>query len=555
MKRISFILILLTLIVTGSFAQPSKVKNAYKAIFTLNTYNAKNELIGTSHGVFIKDNGEAISDLKPFLGASKATITDSKGKVTEVKRIIGINEIYDVAHFTVQAKTPAAQLASASSKEGSQIWLVSNENNKLTITSASISRTEKIQDKYSYYIFNANIPNDANACPFVNAEGEVLGLLQPSITSSNVHAVDAQFAASIRASALSYNDLAFKQIHLPVALPANQDQALLFMMMSENSNDSIKRINAINDFISSFPTAVDGYSSKAQYLAENNQFDEASSIMETAIKKAANKDEAHFKYSKLIYWKQIYKKQYDYKPWTLNKALKEVKSAGNINSQPAYKFLEGQILFAKGDYSAAYTLFNSLTTSYSKNGEIYYQMAQCRQMLNASQKEIIALLDSAISHTDTLRLQEAAPYFWARANAYNADGQYRQAVFDFTRYEIVMNHRVGADFYYTREQAEKKGKLFQQALADITRAVLLAPQEPAYIAEKANLEIKINMLDNALVTAQECVKRFPDYSDGILILGLVQIYKGNKTEGLSNMRKAQDMGNEQAKSLVEKYSK
>ena len=118
-----------------------------------------------------------------------------------------------------------------------------------------------------------------------------------------------------------------------------------------------------------------------------------------------------------------------------------------------------------------------------------------------------------------------------------------------------MNHRGGADFYYTREQAEKKGKLFQQALADITRAVLLAPQEPAYIAEKANLEIKINMLDNALVTAQECVKRFPDYSDGILILGLVQIYKGNKTEGLSNMRKAQDMGNEQAKSLVEKYSK
>ncbi len=84
---------------------------------------------------------------------------------------------------------------------------------------------------------------------------------------------------------------------------------------------------------------------------------------------------------------------------------------------------------------------------------------------------------------------------------------------------------------------------------------MLAPKEPLYWAEKASLELRVNMIDEAMKTAQHCVELAPDYADGYLLLGLAQVQKGNKAEGLENMKKAQELGNEQAEKLIEKYSK
>jgi len=176
-------------------------------------------------------------------------------------------------------------------------------------------------------------------------------------------------------------------------------------------------------------------------------------------------------------------------------------------------------------------------------------------MMKAPASEVIALLDSAINNTDTLRIQEAAPYFLARADAYNSVDSFRQAVFDYTRYEILVNGQVNAAFYYLREQTEVKARLYKQALNDIMRAILLAPKEPTYFAEKASLELKVNLIDDAIKTANLCIELAPDYADGYLILGLAQISKKNKTEGLANLEKAKQLGSEQAQPLIDKYSK
>lgn len=556
MKIINIIIITLLFSVSGeSKAQSSAVKNAAKSVFKLTTYNSDGTLLATSNGVFIGEEGEGISNLQPFIGAAKAVVTDTKGKSMNVTRILGINDIYDMARFRVDGKTIPLNPASSVSASGSQVWLLPFSTKAPSITPATVKDVETFMEQYSYYIFTFNAPDDTEGCPFVNSAGQIIGLMQPSTTNTDIHATDANFARSLNTTGLSFSNATMQKIGIPAALPNTKDQALLALIISEQDKDSTKREAAISDFISQYPDLIDGYTARAQAYINTNNFDDATKEMETAIKNVAKKDEAHYNYSKLIYNKEIYKNDIPYANWNLDKALDEINKAYAINPHPTYLHQKAQIIFSKGQYQEAYDTFISLLNTEINNPELFYEAARCKQMLKAPAKEIIALLDSAINNTDTLRIQEAAPYFLARAEIYNEIDSFRQAVFDYTRYEVLSNRNVNANFYYIREQAEVKAKLYKQALFDITTAIIMNPQEPTYYAEKASLELKVNMLDDAIKTANLCIKVAPEYSDGYLILGLAQIKKENKAEGLANLRKANDLGSTQAQALIEKYSK
>jgi len=553
-KRIYFIAILFFAAIVKAVAQPASVKGAARSVFLLTTYDNTGAELATSHGVFVGGNGECISDLKPFIGATRAVVTDSKGAQMNVSRMLGANDIYDVARFSVEGKTipmPIAQTAA----QGSKVWLVGFGDKTPVMTAATVKSVERFMEKYSYYIFSLTPPDGTRSCPFINEQGQVIGLMQPSQTSFNTYATDARYIADLQVSGMSVNDANLRKIGIPTALPTDKTQALIALMMAEQSNDSIKRVSAADDFIERFPTAVDGYASRAQIFVDANDFGSAAHYMETAIKKAEPKDEAHFRYSKLIYYKELYKGSLPYKDWSLDKALDEAKQANAVNPQPFYEHLQAQILFSKGEYQTAYGMFTKLLDTPIRNNELFYEVSRCKLMLQAPTEEIVALLDSAIANTDTVQFQTAAPYFYARAEAYETLGKYRDAVFDYTRYEYLMNRRVQPVFYYIREQAEVKAKLFKQALNDIAIAILSNPEEPMYLAEKASLELKVNMLDEAMKTANLCIKRWPEYSDGFLILGLAQIHKGNKSEGVGNLEKAKQLGNQQAQGFIDKYSK
>lgn len=553
-KRIYFIIVLLAAINLSLKAQPAAVKNVAKSVFTLTTFDKDGTELMSSHGIFIGNDGEAISDLKPFIGAAKAVVTDSKGVQMNVTRILGANDIYDMAHYSVDGKTIPATLAQ-SAVPGSKVWLVGYGAKNPPIAATTVKSVERFMDKYSYYIFTLTTPDNTNLCPFVNEQGQVIGLMQPSTTNFDIHATDARFAADLQVSGMSVNDANLKKIGIPTALPTDKNQALLALMMAEQNADSVKKAAAVNDFIEQYPTLVDGYASRAQMFVDANDFESAAKDMETAIKKAEPKDEAHYRYSKIIYYKEIYKNTFPYKSWSLDKALDEILQAYSLNPQPFYKHQQAQIIFSKGEYQKAYDMFTELLNTPIRSNELFYEASRCKQMLNAPATEVIALLDSAIACTDTLQIRSAAPFFYSRAEAYASAGKYREASFDFRRYEVLVNGQVGAEFYYMREQMEVKAKLFKQALADITLATLVNKEEAMYVAEKASLELKVNMLDEALQSAQVCVTKWPKYADGFMLLGLAQIHKGNKTEGLANLEKAKQLGSQQVQTLIDKYSK
>ena len=74
-----------------------------------------------------------------------------------------------------------------------------------------------------------------------------------------------------------------------------------------------------------------------------------------------------------------------------------------------------------------------------------------------------------------------------------------------------------------------------------------------YFAEKASLLLRVNMKEEAFATADNCVKMAPEYAEGYLLRGLAAVQQGRKKQGLDDLQKAKELGNEQAQSLIDKY--
>lgn len=533
-------------------AQPSAVQRTTKAVFTLNTYNADGSLLASTHGFFIHNDGTAISQWSPFVGAARAEAIDADGRKHAVECICGANELYNLAKFRVSGQVTTAKLADESKSSGTQAWVIGSTDRKTETQKANIVSTEKFMDKYTYYIVGA-LSGDMSGCPMVNSTGEVMALVQQSKTGADYHATSARFAADLRAPALSSNDPTLRQTAIRIDLPEDHQEALLSLLLAASQSDSTKYAETIEAFIKKFPNAPDGYYSRAEAETNAARFTDAARDMEKAISCAERKDEAHFSYARLIYRKELYMTDYPFSEWSLDKARQEAQQAYNINPLPVYRHLMAQIDYSQGNTQQALDVFTELTHTPLRNAELYYEIAQCRQRLGAPQAQIIEMLDSAIS---ICKDNEAASYYLARAVLFDEAGEYRRAVQDYNRYDtllVLSGQLPSPQFYYQREQCELNGKLYQQALEDISRAVVLAPSEPLYLAEKASLLLRVNRKEEALTAARQCVAIAPQYAEARLLLGIALVQNNQKKDGLAELQKAMELGNEQAKSLIEKY--
>ena len=80
---------------------PKWVKKARKAVFSIITYNDKDEILRTGNGFFVDSKGVGVSQYALFEGAQRATIVDADGKGFEVEAIMGVDDLYDVIKFKV----------------------------------------------------------------------------------------------------------------------------------------------------------------------------------------------------------------------------------------------------------------------------------------------------------------------------------------------------------------------------------------------------------------------------------------------------------------------
>jgi tetratricopeptide (TPR) repeat protein len=326
------------------------------------------------------------------------------------------------------------------------------------------------------------------------------------------------------------------------------------LYMGASSLDSASYVALVNEVIEKYPKAPDGYQYRAPLHLSAHNFDAAQRDMEQAISLAEKKDEAHFSFSRLILQKELYMKAYPYEPWSLDKAMDEAEKAYAINPMPVYQQQQALVLFAQKKYEEAADKYLALTKTDLRSPELFYEASRCKELLNDTTAQL-AMLDSAVAMFNRPLLKEAAPYLLARAQIRLNLKHYRDAVFDMNDYESLMRNQLNANFYYLRYQADMGGRLYQQALNDINRAIEIDEKEMFYRAEKASLLIRVGHFEEAIETARELIKLEPNQSDGYLFLGLALCLDNKKAEGLQQLQKALDMGDPQAAGFIEKYGK
>lgn len=554
MKKHIISLVILILSAAASMAQPSTVKKVGKSTFALTTYD-KDGTVKSSNtfGVFISTDGEAIGLWSPFIGANRATVTTMDGSVMEVTMIMGANELYDVCKFKVNGKTAPSTIAGSPAVTGEKLWLVGVSNKKAVTKECPVAKVETFMDKYSFYLLSSDNVPDTSGQPVANDKGQIVGLMQTPNNEGGIHAIDAKYAADMKTTGLSVSSAMFQQTGIRLALPDEKEQALIMLMISAEAKDSLQQALYINDFIEKFPTSIDGYSMRAINNVNAGNFEKADQDMRLALNKVDDKAEAHAEYSRVIYQKMIFSPDTAYTKWSFDTALDEIKAAQSISQKPTYRHHEAQIEYAKGNYAKACEMFTELTKADLRHEELFLETAQCKTQLGAPDSEIISLLDSAVAACPQPLTNISAPYVLARGNEYTRIGEYRKALADFNVYDTLMLGRGSSDFYYAKFKCEVQVKQYQQALNDIAHAAYLQPKEPLYLAEMASLQLRLNLLDDAIKTAELCIRVDSGCADAYIIKGVASVHKDQKAEGLQAFEKAKELGDERAQPLIDKY--
>ena len=230
MKRIISLCIIIAAMLP-IMAQSSQVKKAAKNIFKLTTFNAEGKLLSTSYGILIDADGTALSSWNPFVGASSANILDAQGRKYDVDCLIGANEIYNVSKFRVvvpnekKMQIAPVNITSETVPVGGECWMVEYGMKNPAIKRFSPSIVETFADNLPYYTFEQTASDDLAGSPFLNASGELMGLMQPATKRTDLYCPSAQYAMSMTVNALTANQATIRQTNIRVALPDTYDQA------------------------------------------------------------------------------------------------------------------------------------------------------------------------------------------------------------------------------------------------------------------------------------------------------------------------------------------
>ena len=294
-----------------SYAQatPKWAGKAKKAVFSIVTYDKDNKIKNTGNGFYINENGTALSDYTLFEGAERAVIINADSKELPVLRILGANSMYDIVKFNTETdkKTIALKSASQPASVGETVYLLPYSTQKAaTCQTGTVTKVDTIGDKAYYYTLAMTTNEKTVSCPIMNANGEVLGLIQKNASdeAKESYAIGATYGASLSITALSLNDMSLNKIGIKKGLPETEDQALVYLFMASSQQNQDEYITTLNDFLEQYPNSADGYIRRATtYMGFND--DEHNALADADLKKAlevtANKSETQYNIAKLIY--------------------------------------------------------------------------------------------------------------------------------------------------------------------------------------------------------------------------------------------------------------
>ena len=544
---------------------PKWVNKARKAVFSVITYDKNDKILNTGNGFYIDETGTAVSDYSLFEGAERAIIVTTEGKELPVKYIMGASDIYDVVKFKAETDkkqeylVPAPQPAAV----GETVYLLPYSTQKsVSGQSGKITKVDSISNDSFYYTLDMQTTDKTVSCPLMNANGEVLGLIQKNVSddSKESFAIGIGYAQSLSIGALSGNDFTLNSIGIRKGLPENESEALVYLYMISSKLDREEYISLLNEFIAMYPKNPEGYVRRATAQAtfnDDEHYQLAEEDLENMLKIAEPKEEVHSSIAKFLYNYLLgIGAQEPYKEWTYERAIDEINAAIQISPAPIYYQTMGNIYFAMQKYPEALAAYDFVNRSSLASANSFYSAARTRERMGSEDKtEIIALMDSAIAKFNPPYGREAAPYICERARIKSEAGQHREAVFDYNLYSEAMLGQVSAEFYITREIEEMQCKMYQQALDDINKAVEMEPNNSDYWMEKGSVHLRINQPDEAIKALEKAISLNDKNAAAYRMLGYCQISQKKEAEGMTNLQKAKELGDTVADELLQEYQK
>ena len=565
MKKTIWIMTCCLVAQLASAQAPKWAEKAKKAVFSVVTYDKENKIKGTGNGFYIDAQGTALSDYTLFENAARAVVINADGKQQDVSRILGANSMYDIVKFNtpIDKKQTTLTLASQPAKVGETVYLLPYSTQKATtLQTGKVTSVDSIGNNSFYYTLEMKTGEKTVSCPIMNANGEVLGLIQKNASDESMesYAIGASYGASLAISALSMNDGALNKIGIKKALPDTEEQALVFLYMSSEQMDKETYLSVLNDFLSQYPHSMEGYIRRANYymsMKDTSKYPLADEDLKKAIEVSSSKEDAMFQVAKAMYSYLIsLEGKEGYEEWSYDKTLELIRDAIQKNSQPIYVQLEGDVLFAQGKYGEAFNCYDKVNQSSLASAATFYSASKAKQLTEGSDiNEVLALMDSAIVKLSKPYFGEAAPYFYERADLRAQAGKYREAVMDYNTFYDAVSGDVTAYFYFQREQAEMQCRMYQQALNDINKAVEMAPEEVDYWVEKGSVHLRVNQLDEAIAAFNKALSMNDQYAAAYRMLGYCQAMQKKNKEACANFARAKELGDEVVDQLIEKYCK
>lgn len=331
---------------------PKWANKARKAVFSVITYNKENQILNTGNGFYIDENGTAVSDYTLFKGAERAVVVTADGKELPVEYILGANDMYDVVKFKTAAdkKIVALQPTSRPGAVSETVYVLPYSTQKAASgTHGTISKIDTISNNSFYYTLNMKTGEKTVSCPVMNAEGEVVGLVQKNSDkeSTSSYAIGIGYAKSLSITALSANDFTLNTIGIKKGLPEDESQALVYLYMSSSNLSKEEYLNLLNEFIQQYPKNSEGYSRRAIcYIGygDDAHYALAEKDLQTMVEVNENKGDAYYNLSKLLYNYVLgLQGAKPYGDWTMERALKEINTALENDKQGLYYQLQGDI--------------------------------------------------------------------------------------------------------------------------------------------------------------------------------------------------------------------
>lgn len=536
---------------TLSAQTPKWFKKARKAQLNIVTYDATGQLLHTTNGFFIDADGTALSDYASFKGAVRAVAIDESGKEWPVRCIAGASALYDVVKICVDIKksTPLT-IAKVNALKGQNAYIMPYLSSKAGVTShAQIEKAETFNELYAYYTLPVKATEKMAACPVMNDDGEVIGLLQLAAkeTTEQCFAISADYAASLATTAMSATVADYRDLLMRKSLPADAEQANSFIYLI-GTRDTALYLSYVDDFINAFPKQANGYTMKAEMLSAKGDYAGAEEAWNAGIKETGDKDELLYSRARTIY-SRVQEGRTLPEEWTLERSVEDIDAAFAAKPEPVYTTMKAHILYGQKRYAEACQLFLDVNKTNLRSASNFLYAAQCQQMLGDT-TAVLALQDSAVACYTKPYITDAAPALLMRAQTRLSLGKYREAVSDLNDYEHLVRNDLNANFYYQREQAEMRCRMYQQALNDIERATKLEPDEPLFHAELAAVNYRFSQFEEAAAAARAAIALDDEFADAHRILGLALRQQGKEQEAKAALQRAAELGDETAKNLL-----